>query len=153
MELARALGMSAAQFQATRASQPLALPDGNPNTGGGGGTGLLFGARAGHGSGAASSSGYGTGQPLVQRSRGGVPHEAVGFDSDPYSSSWRGNSQAIWTIPADVARQLWTQDSEMTDGGKEIEDDAMHRVTQARQNEDGQRLLTIKWNRIGTAKY
>ncbi len=37
MELARELGMSAAQFQATRASQPLALPDGNPNTGGGGG--------------------------------------------------------------------------------------------------------------------
>ena len=49
MELARALGMSAAQFQATRASQPLALPDGNPNTGGGGGAGLHFGARAGHG--------------------------------------------------------------------------------------------------------
>ena len=63
MELARALGMSAAQFQATRASQPLALPDGNPTTGGGGGTGLLFGSNIGYGSGASSSSGYGRGQP------------------------------------------------------------------------------------------
>ena len=89
MELARTMGISAAQFQATR--QPIALPDRVSNAGGGGGsgsgggsggsggsgTGLLFGSNAGYGSGTASSSGYGTGPPPVQRSRGGVPLEAI----------------------------------------------------------------------------
>ena len=131
MELARTLGMSAAQFQATR--QPIALPDRDPNAGGGGG---------GQSSGAASSSGYGRGQPPIQRSRGGVPLEAIEDGRpryDPYASMWRGNSQTTWTMPANIARELWTQDAQMTEGGTAIEDDATDRVAQARQNEDTQR--------------
>ena len=62
------MGISAAQFQATR--QPIALPDRVSNAGGGGG--------GGQSSGAASSSGYGIGPPPVQRSRGGVPIGAIG---------------------------------------------------------------------------
>ena len=42
-------------------------------------------------------------------------------------------------MPAEVARALWTQDAQMTDGGTAIEDDATSRVAQARQNEDAQR--------------
>lgn len=131
MDLARALGMSAAQFQATR--QPIALPDGDPNAGGGGG---------GQSSGAASSSGYGRGQPPIQRSRGGVPLEAS-VDGrpryDPYATPWRGTSQMTWTMPANIATELWTQDVQMTEGGTALEEDATDRVAQARQNEDTQR--------------
>ena len=134
MELARTLGMSAAQFQATR--QPIALPDRDRNAGGGGGGG------GGQSSGTAPSSGYGTGPPPVQRSRGGVPLEAIEDGRpryDPYASPRRGTSQMTWTMPANVARELWTQDVQMTDGGTAIEDDAADRVAQARQNEDAQR--------------
>ena len=134
MELARTLGMSAAQFQATR--QPIALPDRDRNAGGGGGGG------GGQSSGAASSSGYGRGQPPIQRSRGGVPLEAIEDGRpryDPYASPRRGTSQMTWTMPANVARELWTQDVQMTNGGTAIDDDATDRVAQARQNEDAQR--------------
>ena len=44
-----------------------------------------------------------------------------------------------WTMPANVARELWTQDVQMTDGGTAIEDAATDRVAQARQNEGEQR--------------
>lgn len=44
-----------------------------------------------------------------------------------------------WTMPANVARELWTQDVQMTNGGTAIDDDATDRVAQARQNEDAQR--------------
>ena len=121
-------------YQATR--QPIALPDRDRNAGGGGGGG------GGQSSGTAPSSGYGTGPPPVQRSRGGVPLEAIEDGRpryDPYASPRRGTSQMTWTMPANVARELWTQDVQMTNGGTAIDDDATDRVAQARQNEDAQR--------------